>query len=60
MLAKSVVSKATIATRAGCVQHGLGLKTHFPGRGSRNAAEDPRPSILQLNNEWLTASKICH
>jgi len=28
------------------------------GRGSRNAAEDPRPNILQLNTEGLTADKI--
>jgi len=29
-------------------------------RGSRDAAEDdPRPSILQLNTEGLTANKIC-
>ena len=28
------------------------------GRGSRNTAEDPRPNILQLNTEELTANKI--
>jgi len=27
-------------------------------RGSRNAAEDARPNILQLNTEGLTANKI--
>ena len=59
MLTKSVVSRATTATRAGCVQRGLGQKTRFSGRGSRNAVEDdPRPNILQLNTEGLTASKI--
>ena len=56
---KSVVSRATAATRAGCVQRGLGQNKTFSGRGSRNAAkDDPRPSIFQLNNEELTASKI--
>jgi len=40
MLTKSVVSRATTATRAGCVQRGLGQNTPFSGRGSRNAAED--------------------
>jgi len=49
----------TTATGAGCVQHGVGHKTPFSGRGSRNAAEDdPRPNILQLNTEGLTANKI--
>jgi len=50
--------KATTATRTGCVRHGVGHKTPFSGRGSRNAAEDPRPNILQLNTEGLTADKI--
>jgi len=35
-----------------------GHKTPFSGRGSRNAAEDPQPNILQLNTEGLTANKI--
>jgi len=36
----------------------MGHKTPFSGRGSRNAAEDPRPNVLQLNTEGLTANKI--
>jgi len=44
-------------TRIGTVRHGVGHMP-FSGRGSRNAAEDPRPSILQLNTEGLTADKI--
>jgi len=36
----------------------VGRKTPFSGRGSRNAAEDTRPNILQLNTEGLTANKI--
>ena len=58
MLTKPVNMKATTATRTGCVRHGVGHKTPFSGRGSRNAAEDPRPNILQLNTEGLTADKI--
>jgi len=34
------------------------LKTPFSARGSISAAEDPRPNILQLNTEGLTADKI--
>ena len=48
MLTKSVNMKATAATRTGCVRHGVG----------HQAAEDPRPNILQLNTEGLTADKI--
>jgi len=58
MSTKPVNTRATTATRAGCVRHGVGHKTPFSGRGSRNAAEDLRPSILQLNTEGLTADKI--
>jgi len=36
------------ATRTGCARHGVGHKTLFSGRGSRNNAKDPRPNILQL------------
>jgi len=36
----------------------VGHQTPFSGRGSRNAAEDLRPNILQLNTEGLTADKI--
>jgi len=36
----------------------VGHKTPFSGGGSRNAAEDPRPNIVQLNTEGLTAGKI--
>ena len=58
-LTKSVTSRATTAIRAGCVQRGLGHYTPFSGRSSTNAAEDdPRPNILQLNTEGLTANKI--
>jgi len=59
MLTKSVDSWATTATHAGCVQRSLGHNTPFSGRGSKNAVEDdPRPNVLQLNTEGLTASKI--
>jgi len=54
IFAKSVIARATTATRAGCVQCGMGHITPFSGRGSRNAAEDdPRPNI-----ERLTENKI--
>ena len=56
---KSVLTRATTATRATCVQRGLGNTTPFPLRSSRNATEDyPRPNILQLNTEGLTENKI--
>ena len=59
MLTKSVTTRATTATRAGCVQRGVGQTTPFSGCGSRNAAEDEtRPNILQLNIEGLTENKI--
>ena len=58
MLTKSVNLRATAATRTGCVRHGVGHQTPFSGRGCRNAAEDLRPNILQLNTEGLTADKI--
>ena len=58
MLTKSVNLRATAATHTGCVRHGVGHQTSFSGRGSRNAAEDLRPNILQLNTEGLTADKI--
>jgi len=45
ILTKSVTTRATTATRAGCVQRGIGHK-------------DPRPNIIQLNTEGLTAKKI--
>jgi len=50
--------RATAATRTGCVRHGVGHQTPFSGYDSRNAAEDLRPNILQLNTEGLTADKI--
>ena len=46
MPTKPVATRATTATRARCVWHGVGH------------AEDPRPNILQLNTEGLTANKI--
>ena len=58
MSTKPVTTRATTATRAGCVRHGVGHKTPFSGRGNKNAADDPRPNILQLNTEGLTAGKI--
>ena len=58
MSTKPVNMRATIATRTGCVRHGVGHKMPFSGCGSRNAAEDPRSNILQLNTEELTADKI--
>jgi len=59
MLTKSVTTGATTATRAGCVRRRIGHNTSFSECGSRNAAkDDPRPNILQLNTEGLTANKI--
>ena len=58
MLTKSVNLRATATARTGCVRHGVGHQTPFSGRGSRNAAEDLRPNILQLNTVGLTADKI--
>jgi len=59
MSTKPVTTRATTATRAGCVRHGMGHNTPFSGRHSRNAAEDdPRPNTLQLNTQGLTANKI--
>ena len=58
MLTKSVNLRATAATRTGCVRYGVGHQTPLSGRGSRNAAENLRPNILQLNTEGLTADKI--
>ena len=59
MSTKPVTTRATTATRAECVRHGMGHNTPFSERGSRNAAEDdPRPNILQLNTEGPTANKI--
>jgi len=58
MLTKSVNLRSTAATRTRCVRHGVGDQTPFSGRGSRNAAKDLRPNILQLNTEGLTADKI--
>jgi len=56
---KPVITRATTATRAGWVQHGLGRETPGVRRGSRDAVEDdPRPSILELKTEGLTANKI--
>ena len=58
MLTKSVNLRATAATRTGCVRHEVGHQTPFSGCGSKNAAEDLRPNLLQLNTEGLTADKI--
>ena len=58
MSTKPVNMRATTATRTGCVRHWAGHKTSFSGRGSRNAAEDPQPNILQLNTKGLTADKF--
>jgi len=54
MLTKSVNLRAIAVTRTGCVRHGVGHQTPFSGCGSRNAAEDLRPSILQRNTEGFT------
>jgi len=51
MLTKSVNLRSTAATRTGCVRHEVGHQMPFSGHGSRNAAEDLRPNILQLNTE---------
>jgi len=58
MSSKPVNNGAPTATRTGCVRDGVGDKTPSSRRGSRNTAEDPRPNILQLNTEGLTAYKI--
>jgi len=58
MSTKPVNMRASTAIRPGCVQRGVGHKTPFSGCSSRNAAEHPRPNILQLNTEGLTADKI--
>jgi len=59
MSTKHVTTRATTATRAGCVHRGLGRKTPGARHGSSRAAVegDPRSSILQLNT-GLTAKKI--
>ena len=44
ILTKSVNSRATAATRTGCVRHGVGHQTPFSGRGSRNAAKTYDPT----------------
>jgi len=54
MPTKPVTTRATTATRAGCVRHGVGHKTPFSGRSSRNADEDPQPNTLRLNTDGLT------
>jgi len=59
MSTNAVTTRATTATRARCVRRGVSPNMPFSGRGSRNAAEgDPRPNLLQLNTEGLTANKI--
>jgi len=59
MSPKPVNTRATTATLAGCVRHGVGHKTPFSWRGNRNAAkDDPRPNILQLNTKGLTENTI--
>jgi len=58
MSTKPVNTRATTAICTRCVRHGVGHKAPFFGSGSRNAAEDPRPNVLQLNTEGLTADKI--
>jgi len=56
---KPVDTRATIATRAGCFWCGLGRNTPFHRRDSISSAEDDRrSSILQLNTENLTVSRI--
>jgi len=47
MLTKSVITRATTTTRAGCVQRGMG-----------HTEDDPRPNIFQLNTEGITENKI--
>jgi len=60
MSTKPVTTRAITATRVGCVQRWLGRETPGAKRCSSSAAaeDDPRPSILQLNTERLTANKI--
>jgi len=58
MSTKHVTTRATTASRAGCVRHGMGHVTPFSWRRSRNAAEDePRTNILQLNTEGLLQTR---
>jgi len=42
MLTKSVITRATTATRAGCVQRGMSQATPFSGRGSSAAEMLPK------------------
>jgi len=58
MSTNPVNTRANTATRAGRVRHGLGHKAPCSGRGSRTAADGPRPNTLQLNTEGLSADKI--
>jgi len=59
MSTKPVTTRATTATRTGCVQRGLDKETPGARHGNRNAAkDDTRPNILQLNIERLTTNKI--
>ena len=56
---KPVTMRATTATCAGCIRHGMGQNTPFTECGSIPAAEyGPRPNILQLNTEGPTVNKI--
>jgi len=56
---KSVTSRATTATRAGCVHRGLGHHRPYSGRGSRNTADDDRdPTYSSWHIEGLTANTI--
>ena len=58
MSTKPLNMRSTTATWVGCVRSGVGHMKPFSGRGSRNAAEDLRPNILQLNTEGITADKV--
>jgi len=58
MLTKPVDTRATTASRAGCLRRGLGRKTPFQGAATASLvpriAEDP----AYCSSEGLTASKI--
>jgi len=55
---KSVDTRTTTATRAGCARRGLGRNPHFSRRGGPVAEDDLRLTILQLNTYGFTAFKI--
>jgi len=50
---KLVDMRAATVTRVGCVRRGVGHYMPFSWCGSRNAEDDPRPIILQMNTKGV-------